>query len=391
MVGGSAVIFIPDDTGKTGGVHPLMLHPIMGAPLLSWVVSSMLLRGFGRFFLVCNQKFAQTAQDCFPNNVALTCCCDQDAADLLHVFLSTGEESDQPVLVMTSPSILVDAQTVVPQELVAPSGLYCLDGEALMMALDDDFVFLDFLRSRGQLMQAKECAYGIKSLADFPLWQGILNRQYLEQLAKSGVQIWDYNNCYVEPTVFVGAGTTLLPGTILRGNSCIGRDCNIGPNAMITNCQVGDGVTVNSSQMVDSTICEGANIGPFAYIRPNSHIGRNVKVGDFVEIKNANIGEGTKVPHLTYVGDSDVGKGVNFGCGSVTVNYDRAKKHRTTIGDQAFIGCNTNLVAPVSVGDGGYTAAGTIVTDDVPAGALAIGRAKLVMKKDWANRHKKKD
>ncbi len=134
----------------------------------------------------------------------------------------------------------------------------------------------------------------------------------------------------------------------------------------------------------------GVTVGPFAYVRPNSVIGDRVKLGDFVEIKNSRIGDGTKVAHLTYVGDSDVGKNVNFGCGTVTVNYDRAKKHRTVIEDDAFIGCNTNLVAPVTVGRGAYTAAGSTVTDDVPPQALAVARARQTNKRDWASRHKLK-
>ena len=129
---------------------------------------------------------------------------------------------------------------------------------------------------------------------------------------------------------------------------------------------------------------DGVKIGPFAYIRPNCHVGENVKVGDFVELKNSTIGAGTKISHLTYVGDSDVGERVNFGCGTVTVNYDGFTKFRTTIGDDAFIGCNTNLVAPVKVGDGAYTAAGSTITDDVPGDSLAIARTRQTVKKQWA-------
>ena len=132
------------------------------------------------------------------------------------------------------------------------------------------------------------------------------------------------------------------------------------------------------------------SVGPFAYIRPNCTIGDHIKLGDFVEVKNSVIGDGTKVSHLTYIGDSDVGRNCNFGCGTVTVNYDRVKKYRTTIGDDCFIGCNTNLVAPVTLGDGAYTAAGTTVTDNVPSQALAIGRARQSNKRDWAARNKVK-
>ena len=194
----------------------------------------------------------------------------------------------------------------------------------------------------------------------------------------------DPNTCYAGPRVQVGEGTVLLPGTILRGETVIGKNCEIGPNSMIRDCTVGEGVTVNASQLNESTVDDGTTVGPFAYIRPNCHVGPHVKVGDFVELKNSNIGEGTKISHLTYVGDSDVGGHVNFGCGTVTVNYDGTQKYRTTIGDNAFIGCNTNLVAPVRVGEGAYTAAGSTITDEVPADSLARARARQTVKKQWA-------
>ena len=180
----------------------------------------------------------------------------------------------------------------------------------------------------------------------------------------------------------------MLPGVILRGRTVIGPECELGPNTMIRDCVIGRGVTVNASQLNESTVEEGTKVGPFAYIRPGCHVGREVKVGDFVELKNSTIGDGTKISHLTYVGDSNVGGHVNFGCGTVTVNYDGTSKFRTTIGDNAFIGCNTNLVAPVKIGDGAYTAAGSTITDDVPADSLAIARSIQVVKKQWAARRR---
>ena len=210
-----------------------------------------------------------------------------------------------------------------------------------------------------------------------------------QALLDSGVKMMDPDTVYVEESVTVGPGTLLLPGTILRGRTVVGANCEIGPNTMLVDCTVGDGVTINSSQCNESTIDSGAHVGPFAYIRPNCHVGADVKVGDFVELKNSTIGEGTKISHLTYVGDSDVGSRVNFGCGTVTTNYDGVKKYRCTIGDRAFIGCNTNLVAPVTVGAGSYIAAGATITKDVPADALAVARAKQENKEGWAKRRRK--
>lgn len=391
MAGTSAVIFVPDDTSKTGLARPLMLSRIMGSPLLSWLVSALAARGAGRFFLVCHERFAEPAKACFPSDVELCCARDQDAPDLLHVFLSTADESDSETIVVTGPAVFVDGRLATQADVIpAPSSACRVDREALMSALDEQCNFLDFLRQRGKALTDRDGAYSVRAAEELAAWQPVLNLQHLHQLVENGVEIWDYQNCYVDPSVRVGAGTVLMPGTILRGSTVVGRDCVIGPNSYLENVSLGDGGAVNASQLYDCTVGSDAKIGPFAYIRPGTKLGNRVKVGDFVELKNSNVGDGTKIAHLTYVGDADVGKNVNFGCGTVTVNYDRAKKHRTTIGDDAFIGCNSNLVAPVTVGQGAYTAAGSTITDDVPPQALAIARARQTNKKEWAARNKKK-
>ena len=210
-----------------------------------------------------------------------------------------------------------------------------------------------------------------------------------ERHLAAGVVFYSADGILIDDTVEIAPGAVILPGTILRGHTAIAAGCEIGPNSMVRDCTIGDGVTVNASQLNESRVDDGVKIGPFAYIRPNCHVGANVKVGDFVELKNSDIGAGTKISHLTYVGDSDVGQRVNFGCGTVTVNYDGATKFRTTIGDDAFIGCNTNLVAPVKVGDGAYTAAGSTITNEVPADSLAIARSVQVVKKQWAAKRRK--
>jgi bifunctional UDP-N-acetylglucosamine pyrophosphorylase/glucosamine-1-phosphate N-acetyltransferase len=220
--------------------------------------------------------------------------------------------------------------------------------------------------------------------------QAVARRLSVARLVSQGVRVIDPESVYVGPNVKVGSGTVLLPGTILRGSTTVGQHCELGPNTMIRDCTIGDRVSVNASQLNESVVESDTTVGPFAYIRPNCHVGSHVKVGDFVELKNSTIGQGTKISHLTYVGDSDVGGGVNFGCGTVTVNYDGHAKFRTTIGDGAFIGCNTNLVAPVKVGDGAYTAAGSTITDDVPPDALAIARSVQTNKRQWAAKRRKK-
>ncbi len=216
----------------------------------------------------------------------------------------------------------------------------------------------------------------------------IENLKNIEIHEKNGVEIPYHNNVVIEDDVQIGKGTVILPGTILYSGVEIGESCVIGPNTLIKDSTIGNGVKLNSVQCYQSKVLDGADIGPFVHIRPNSVVGEKVHLGNFVEVKNSNIDEGTKVSHLTYVGDSDVGKRVNFGCGTVTVNYDGKRKHRTTIGDDVFIGCNTNLVAPVKVGDGAYTAAGSTITEDIPADSLGIARARQVNKVDWRIKNK---
>lgn len=199
----------------------------------------------------------------------------------------------------------------------------------------------------------------------------------------NGVEIPFTDTVYIEPGVEIGKGTVVMPNTIITGKTKIGENCVIGPNTVITDSVIGNGAKLNQVQCTLSEVKDGADIGPFVQIRPNCVIGEKVHLGNFVEVKNSIIDTGTKVSHLTYVGDSDVGKRVNFGCGTVTVNYTGKSKHRTVIGDDVFIGCNTNLVAPVKVGNGAYTAAGSTITDDVPEDSLGIARARQVNKIGW--------
>lgn len=210
------------------------------------------------------------------------------------------------------------------------------------------------------------------------------------ELLAVGVVMMDPAAVWVEPQVTVGRSTVLLPGTILRGSTVVGENCTIGPNVMLTDTRVEDNVTINTAQVEDSLIRKNCEIGPYTHIRPHCNVGEGSKIGAFVQLKNCNLGAGTKMAHLTYVGDADVGERVNFGCGTVTCNYDGNAKHRTTIGSDVFVGCSTNLVAPVTLADGVYTAAGSTVTEDVPADSLVIARSRQTVKPGWAAEHRKK-
>lgn len=219
----------------------------------------------------------------------------------------------------------------------------------------------------------------------------MLNARKVRELMLAGVCVLDPASVRADADVKVGRDTVIYPGTILEGGTEIGEDCIIGPNTRLKDCKIGNGTEIQYSVALESTVGNGTSVGPFAYIRPHSVIGSGNKVGDFVEVKNASIGDGTKIAHLTYVGDADVGQRVNFGCGTVVVNYDGISKHRTVIEDDCFIGCNSNLVSPVTVRKRAYTAAGSTITDEVPEDALAIARARQVNKDGWVTKNRRKD
>lgn len=203
-----------------------------------------------------------------------------------------------------------------------------------------------------------------------------LNRRTVEAAMLGGATIVDPATTWIGVNVQVGADVIIHPNTQLWGATAIGDNAEIGPDTTLTDVTVGAGAKVIRTQGERSTIGAEANVGPFTYLRPNTVLGKGGKLGGFVETKNAQIGEGSKVPHLTYIGDATVGKGSNIGASSVFVNYDGVNKHHTVIGDHCRTGSDTMFVAPVTIGDGAYTGAGTVVTEDVPAGALAIKEGK---------------
>lgn len=212
----------------------------------------------------------------------------------------------------------------------------------------------------------------------------------LDCLMDEGVSFITTDGIIIGADVKIGCDTTVLPNTVILGKTVIGKNCEIGANSFIENCVIGNNVILNNVQAYSSTIEDNVKIGPFAQLRPGTVIRRGVKIGDFVEIKNSDIGENTAVAHLTYLGDSTVGRGVNFGCGCVTANYDGIDKFRTEIGDHAFIGCNTNLIAPVKVGENATTAAGSTITKDVPDNSLAVERGQTRIIENWQKNFKRK-
>ena len=194
------------------------------------------------------------------------------------------------------------------------------------------------------------------------------------------MKLIDEKTTYISPEAKIADSAVIYPNNTITGETVIGENTVIMPNCIIDGCRIGDNVKITASVMEGATIADGTTVGPFAYLRKGADIGKECRVGDFVEVKNAKIGDGTKVAHLTYVGDCELGRKCNVGCGVVFVNYDGKQKHRTTVGDHCFIGSNCNVIAPVNIADGSYIAAGTTVTESTPADSLVVGRARQVVK-----------
>ena len=284
------------------------------------------------------------------------------------------------------------------------SGAYWFNVQALLVALEKmeqnakyrlnaakEYYLTDaieILRSMGQRVSTfnsknETVALGANDRDQLAQLNEIARLQVIRRHRLAGVSIPFDSGIVIAPDVQIGRDTEILQGTILRGKTVIGEDAVIGPNTVLENCVVEDGAQLVQTFGTDARVRKNTQIGPFARLRPGTVIGENVRVGNFVEIKNSTVGNETKISHLSYIGDTDVGEGVNVGSGCATVNFTGKEKFRTTIGDHAFIGCDTSLVAPVRVGARAYTGAGSTITEDVPDDALALGRARQVIKKDW--------
>lgn len=287
------------------------------------------------------------------------------------------------------------------------SGIYCFNGKSLRESLDlidnnnaqGEYYLTDtiyIMRDRGQKVGAYngstiEELMGVNSRVELSKAEEIMRRRINESHMVNGVTIIDTNSTYIESDVEIGNDTIIYPGVMLKGNTKIGSNCIIEMNSAIENSIIGDNTEVKNSTIIDSVVGENTTVGPYAYLRPKSNIGNNVKIGDFVEVKNATIEDNSKASHLSYIGDAYVGKDVNIGCGVVFVNYDGKNKFKSIVKDGAFIGSNSNLVAPVIVEEDGYIATGSTITNDVPKGALAIARERQVVKEGWVEKKRSRD
>ncbi|RSS43365.1 bifunctional UDP-N-acetylglucosamine diphosphorylase/glucosamine-1-phosphate N-acetyltransferase GlmU [Streptomyces sp. WAC08241] len=282
------------------------------------------------------------------------------------------------------------------------SGVFAFDGKLLAEALGqvrtdnsqgEEYLtdVLSILREAGHRVGASVAAdhreiLGINNRVQLAEARGLLNRRLLERAMLAGVTVVDPASVFVDVTVTFEPDAVLLPGTQLLGATHVGEDAVVGPNTRLKDTVVGAGARVDNTVADSATVGAGASVGPYAYLRPGTNLGAKAKAGTYVEMKNATIGEGTKVPHLSYVGDATIGEYTNIGAASVFVNYDGEAKHHTTIGSHCKTGSDNMFVAPVTIGDGAYTAAGSVITKDVPAGALAVARGQQRNIEGWVAR-----
>ncbi len=305
---------------------------------------------------------------------------------------------------------IVEQKDASPNELAIReinTGMYCFSAPKLFVALhkttpanaQGEYYLTDVLeilrvdgeKVAGVVVEDNHEIMGINNRVQLSEAEQLMRRRILERFMLDGVTVKDPDSTYIDARAEIGSDTIVYPYTSIEGVCRIGENCRLGPGTRLVAAEIGNEVLVQNSIILQSSVGAGSVIGPFAYIRPDTVLAEGVKVGDLFEIKKYVTGTGKKVPHSSYIGDAIVGEKVNIGAGTITCNYDGQKKFRTVIGDGAFIGSNTNLVAPVEVGAGAITAAGSTVTKTVPAGALAVERAKQVNHEGWVARTKKKN
>lgn len=307
-----------------------------------------------------------------------------DAFDLLRIVEEKDASDDEKLIfeinsgvyafdgdkLATSIGKLTDANAQGELYLTDVIGILKNAGESIAAVMIDDFTEILGVNDRVQLAESA----------------AMLRDRINDHWMRAGVTIIDPTTTWIDATVDIAQDVTLHPGTTLLGSTKIGTGAVIGPRSTLTDCLVKENATVLESIAIQTAIGEGSTVGPFTYLRAGTVLGDSTKAGAFVEMKNATVGTGSKIPHLSYVGDATIGEGSNIGAATIFVNYDGVEKHHTTVGDHVRIGSDTMLVAPVSIGDGAYTAAGSVITEDVPPGAIGVGRARQRNVIDWVLR-----
>ncbi len=433
---------------------PKVLHPIAGKPMINYIVSAVKTIGLTDLLLVVGHEADEIkkalgsemryilqekqlgtghavlqTKDQFVQNHVLVLCGDTPmlkAETLTRLAeMHVSEENDVTILTADHPDptgygriirtdhgyiqgIVEEKDADCRQRKITEinTGIYVFKRKELFQALEairpNNAQGELYLTDTIEILAGKGSRIGSVKSDDFHETEGINNREQLAQIEKKmqsalrskwmleGVTLLDPDTVYIDYDVTIGSDTVIYPNTILQGKTTIGSDAKIGPGTRISNSRIGDGTKIEQAVVLDSSIAHNCSVGPFAYIRPETVMKDKSKVGTFVEIKKSVIETSSKVPHLTYVGDGLIGKNVNIGAGAIFVNYDGQNKHQTIVEDGAFVGCNTNLIAPVTVKENAYVAAGSTITKEVSANSLGIARARQENIEGWVLRKRKK-
>jgi bifunctional UDP-N-acetylglucosamine pyrophosphorylase/glucosamine-1-phosphate N-acetyltransferase len=409
----TVVISVKEKTPQMNSATPAALHKICGKEVIKWVVSAAKKTAAKRIIISAEDKelYSYLAEN---SDIEIFKPC--EAAKEL-----TSENQSGNVVVINAETPLITAKTIegavklkeergfaAAASVSGQAGRICVFADAALACaperINEMTPFCEAANSAALCAIDKENAvirtYTVSDEREMRLIENRIDLSEVSEIMQerinrfhmlNGVTLINPSSTFIGADVEIGRDTIIYPNTVLSGKTKIGSNCVIEMESKIEDSVLADNVSVTSSVILKSEIGEGTSVGPFAYVRPGSTVGKDVKVGDFVELKNVTVGDGTKISHLTYLGDSDIGKNVNFGCGTVTCNYDGKDKFRSVIGDGVFVGCNTNFVSPVNVGDGAYIAAGSTITEDIPQDTLAIARARQVNKDGWnGNKYSKK-
>jgi bifunctional UDP-N-acetylglucosamine pyrophosphorylase/glucosamine-1-phosphate N-acetyltransferase len=450
----AAVVLAAGKSTRMRSKRPKTLHPIAGRPLVSHILSALTDAGAQRIVIVVGHGAAQVKDalgDSYEYVVQSEQKGTGDAAKMAEPLLADWPgpvvfvPGDAPLITPEAIASLLEAHadnaaTLLSIALSDPTGygrivrddmgdivgvveekdatseqrailevccsIYAFQPSFLFPALESltsdnaqgEYYLTDIAgvaRNRGAAVGAllwpdPKVGIGVNNRLELAEAANLLNQRILKQHMLAGVSIVDPITTFIDADVRIGADTTVHPFTILSGVTDIGEDCEIGPGARVSDSKIGDGVHIKDSHIVASEIGDGTTIGPFANIRPGSTVGRNVKIGDFVELKKSTLEDGVSAGHFAYLGDATIGAETNIGAGTIVCNYDGVMKHATRIGANAFIGSNSTLIAPVTIGDGAVVAAGSTVNEEVPADALAIARERQTIKPGWAAERRKK-
>ncbi|CAD2071951.1 DapH/DapD/GlmU-related protein [Phocicoccus pinnipedialis] len=366
-----AIIVIDEDfLNMKSSTHPA-LHDLVGTPVIQHVINNLKNANVHDIFLSVDPASSVHVKEAYVGLPVLT---DHNI-----------EAVDTMVISAVSP--LLNSEMIDSLFNEDEDNIYVVDADCLKVSKENTkHITHDTISNIARKVGAVEgdfSVFTIESRTDLANAAHILRGVINERLMENGVTLIDPFNTYIDSTVEIGMDSVIYPGTVITGETKIGERTIIRANCEITNAQIGNDVEIKQSVISDSEIGDGTSVGPFAQLRPGTVLGKKVKIGNFVETKKAMLHDEAKVSHLSYIGDAEVGERTNIGCGSITVNYDGINKFKTTIGSDAFIGCNSNMIAPITIGDRSVIAAGSTVTDDVPDDSLAIARERQTNKEDY--------